>query len=208
MASKAEFRGTCQCCGAVQKLPGSVLSKHGYTTKWGFFEGICAGTGFPPFEESCALVETFIRSAQQKRDHLLSLQEKLRVPTTSNVGWKHVYRTWGRLSGTYYWTEVRVVMHVKPFADGTGEHKEFTYEMLEGTERPHFPRLDFYGKYPQSEAEAATLMNATRADALNADIRNIDQYIQWQTERVQTWTPQSLLPLEGSPNQSVELAAE
>src|SRR6185369_7276388 len=47
---KATHSGSCQICGRVQKLPGDVLSKHGYTTRWGFFSGTCPGSGYRPFE--------------------------------------------------------------------------------------------------------------------------------------------------------------
>lgn len=50
-------KGTCQICGRSQKLPGGVLSKHGYTTRWGFFEKVCPGSGHLPFEVSADMIE-------------------------------------------------------------------------------------------------------------------------------------------------------
>ena len=50
---KAKHIGTCQICGSAQKLPGGRLASHGYTVRWGFFSGICAGTNHLPLEESC-----------------------------------------------------------------------------------------------------------------------------------------------------------
>ena len=44
---KATHDGECQLCGRMQKLPDGRLAKHGYTTRWGFFQGVCPGYAFP-----------------------------------------------------------------------------------------------------------------------------------------------------------------
>lgn len=55
--AKSTNKGTCQWCGAIQKLPNELLSQHGYTTQWGFFEGVCRGSRNQPLEKSCELVK-------------------------------------------------------------------------------------------------------------------------------------------------------
>jgi hypothetical protein len=44
--------GECQGCGRTQMLPEGRLSLHGYTVRWGFFEGVCQGAAHPPLEVS------------------------------------------------------------------------------------------------------------------------------------------------------------
>ena len=56
----ATHEGSCQICGRQQKLPGNVLSKHGYTTRWGFFSGVCPGASYEPFEVSCDLIARYV----------------------------------------------------------------------------------------------------------------------------------------------------
>ena len=50
--AKHTHRGICQVCGAQQAVnPGrQALANHGYTVKYGFFNGICSGAGHRPLE--------------------------------------------------------------------------------------------------------------------------------------------------------------
>jgi len=64
MSRKSTHSGTCQICGKLQKLPYGLLSKHGYMTRWGFFEGTCYGAENKPFEESCAMIQDAILNAK------------------------------------------------------------------------------------------------------------------------------------------------
>lgn len=54
---KATHQGTCQVCGAAQKLPNDLLSLHGYTVEHSFFEGVCKGAKNLPFELNKDLIE-------------------------------------------------------------------------------------------------------------------------------------------------------
>lgn len=67
---KATHTGTCQACGSIQKLPRGLLAKHGYTTEWGFFRGVCQGSDHLPFEQSKDLIEGFIASAESEAARL------------------------------------------------------------------------------------------------------------------------------------------
>lgn len=62
----ATHMGTCQCCGAQQKLPKGVLSQHGYTVDYGFFNGVCQGAGHAPFEENCDLAKRMLKSVEKQ----------------------------------------------------------------------------------------------------------------------------------------------
>jgi hypothetical protein len=46
--------GICQVCGSTQMLPNGRLAKHGYVVQYGWgFQGVCQGSGYLPFEQSC-----------------------------------------------------------------------------------------------------------------------------------------------------------
>lgn len=62
---KATHSGTCQLCGREQKLPGGRLSLHGYTTRWGFFSGVCPGSTWLPFEVSADRIAIAIEANGQ-----------------------------------------------------------------------------------------------------------------------------------------------
>lgn len=54
----ATHQGHCQACGRIQFLPNDVLAKHGYVVKgFGFFNGVCAGSGKKPIEVDRAVLD-------------------------------------------------------------------------------------------------------------------------------------------------------
>lgn len=50
--SKIQLRGHCQVCGNEQAVPNGRMSKHGYTIKNGWFNGVCQGEYHAPIEVS------------------------------------------------------------------------------------------------------------------------------------------------------------
>lgn len=89
MAKKATHRGTCQCCGREQKLPGGVLSKHGYTTEWGFFEGTCTGAGRLPLEKDRSWLDATVENLRAEADVLEKAEPKTIIcPTTEDYGYQ------------------------------------------------------------------------------------------------------------------------
>src|SRR5579863_2290904 len=113
----ATHYGTCQACGSQQKLPAGVLAKHGYTTKWGFFEGTCRGSGERPFEKDYSLIEKFIGYAQTRLASNQEFLAGLKARPTEPKGWVHIYRTAKNryeLSG-YNWHLVEFAMRQEQF---------------------------------------------------------------------------------------------
>jgi hypothetical protein len=49
MTKAIQTRGHCPKCGAIQAVNGS-MSKHGYTVKSGWFQGVCSGDFHQPIE--------------------------------------------------------------------------------------------------------------------------------------------------------------
>jgi hypothetical protein len=50
--SKIQLRGHCQVCGNEQAVVNGRMSKHGYTVKNGWFNGVCQGHQHEPIEVS------------------------------------------------------------------------------------------------------------------------------------------------------------
>lgn len=109
MPKKAEYDGTCQCCGAIQKLPGGLLAQHGYQVVWQSFRGVCPGSRHLPLEVSCDLLARFAEEAEQAAaDFLVQAKAALEADVSGGVGWKyewikgqHVGSRW--VPGHYEW---------------------------------------------------------------------------------------------------------
>ena len=71
---------------------------------------------------------------------------------------------------------------------------------------PNFYYLDEVGKkswvriynppYPKTVEEACNRLNNDAADELNYDIKNLREYLDWQTKRVQDWKLTDLKPID------------
>ena len=61
MSNQSTHTGTCQACGRRQAVHINTgnISKHGYTTNYGFFNGTCGGSDELPLELDTAVnIET------------------------------------------------------------------------------------------------------------------------------------------------------
>jgi hypothetical protein len=85
MSRKSTHRGHCQLCGALHKLPGDVLADHGYTVRWGFFQGVCAGAGSLPYEASCGALVSAASSVQADIANLQAEIEVIRAASDGRV---------------------------------------------------------------------------------------------------------------------------
>jgi hypothetical protein len=214
MKAKATHSGTCQACGCGQKLPYGQLSKHGYTTKWGFFSGICAGAGHLPYELSCDFIQTMIQNVTAQREQTVIERDALLVPATEPKGWVR-HSTYDRASGRSVskWELVEIRCDARAYESYT--FYSFTYQMPfevkglkfdEATRSwlPPVTELRSYNCCEHSKAtsavEAATLCNARYAEVFTARIAEMSNYIKWQGERVTKWklAPEKLIPVESA----------
>lgn len=199
MSRAATHRGTCQCCGSLQKLPYGLLSKHGYTRPDGWFMGVCPGAEELPFEQSCELVEGYLRRAQARLSELHEARAALERPDNT-LGVQSAARIYlgGYAKGKQYqWVDVTLVEEPGTWWDGrprtlviceyvcpkTGQavRRDFS-DMGHGTAR--------------SAAEAQAQLNKTRLFHLGQQIKELEGYVAWQEKRVRDWTPQPLKPLK------------
>ncbi len=201
--NKATHIGTCQCCGSSQKLPGGVLSKHGYTVDWGFFSGVCQGAGYLPFEQSCDLIEKFIKLAKANLAYLIEQKTKWLQPVEGPKAWVQKYRNAhysnGKgVKGAYYWEEVVISEEVKIIGSGSDafEYRTFSYP-VEKKSYHGDGRIEtgFGENAPKTLAEVCAFQNAKYAATFDAKIASARQYIAWQQKRVAEWKPGTLTPL-------------
>lgn len=187
MAAKATHRGTCQCCGHFQKLPSGCLSKHGYHKTWGCFMGVCPGTSQLPLEVSCDYIHACIARAEKSIEVLKGLIEQVKQATFEAVPvQEYVPATWQSRKSYTRWTtgtlsEDGRTITFKTVA-GKVEHKrsDWTVGDIEGTWRDRALRHAV----------------RSRVRAYEVEVKRNQEYIAWQQERVATWKPGTLEPIE------------
>lgn len=113
---KSTHTGTCQACGRAQALPAGVLAKHGYTVKWGFFSGTCAGSGQRPLEIDRHFCDEIIQQLGEQAAaadaRAIEYENGSMVPFQARAGFDAKDRN-GR------WVEVMV-----PYADADEYHQK------------------------------------------------------------------------------------
>lgn len=70
MNDKSTHLGECQICGSQQCLPNGKLAKHGYNVEYGFFSGVCCGSGYLPFEQEKRILENVVISIRADADRM------------------------------------------------------------------------------------------------------------------------------------------
>jgi hypothetical protein len=198
---KATHYGHCQICGARQLLPGSVLAKHGYTTKWGFFSGTCTGSGHQPFEVATNLIEDAIARAQATSFNLRAEAITLRATSTGTKTWVTVYdsATWKDRSSRTRWVEVELTEQQRATTGWDGEpvtissfHYTVEARQMNGTMLAKAQTLDTYGA-TKTLADAVAYGNKGRAAYLDGQADQYDSYAKWQAARIAKWAPAPLV---------------
>lgn len=190
--ARATHKGHCQVCGACQKLPGGVLAKHGYTTRWGFFEGTCPGSGHLPFERDKSLIEAAILRVRESEYFTRTEAATTRERQDPEGCWVHAYFAFGfgarRRSG-YEWISARIDVP----ADAVVRSLHYWHP---GDQRPaRWEQLGYYG--PGGRPEAARWSNASYADrVLLARAARLAEYAAWQEGRIASWEPRDLTPID------------
>ena len=175
--AKATHKGTCQVCGSVQKLPNGRLSKHGYTTRFSFFEGVCAGAGELPFEQSIDLIQGYI---DDSRDCVETLHAELADPTYYINSYYH--RGTGRMDKSEYRS-----VHVPVDVEDAGKfNRACSSVIVNGVQ---YPAQNNYPAGFVNQLISTTTYSHTRL------IKQLNEYIEWQEGRITDWTPTDLIEL-------------
>lgn len=199
MSIKATHKGTCQCCGASQKLPSDVLSKHGYTVKWGFFSGVCQGAGHLPYELSCDLIKSCIANAQEILAKDEATQASYRNRNDGNMAWLLQRRKPVRYGfpATYVWIDVEIFVKFNPFSDvadcAEGQRGYNTFHYID-PETKEERKIESYD-YSISLENFVKSLNERRAKEMDAKITQIKRYITWQTKRLADWKLSETTPI-------------
>jgi hypothetical protein len=170
----------------MQKLPGGVLAAHGYTTRWGFFLGVCDGAGELPYEQSKDYIETCMRRAQTLAANRRTEAAAALLDVNPAKVTVHAYLTGGHgdRSG-YRWIPTRLgfdrIGRVCYWHPGDHSHAEGWRPMAVGSGR--------------TLTEAAALAARKYADHLESEAANFDRYVCWQAERIARWAPAELTPI-------------
>lgn len=181
--------GTCQCCGRIQKAPGELMTAHGYTVTYGFFMGICQGTGHKPFELSIDLIESFIAQADAYADTVKEEIEALKNPDNSQ-GYQtwvcvHIPRKPREKKSSEAWVRATLVQenddvfleYVNPI-DGSAVRMSASKKT---------------SLYLASIEEHQASLNFWRIFHLEPDLKRTEEYAQWQRNRIKNWEPRPLL---------------
>lgn len=171
----ATHTGTCQLCGREQKLPGELLSKHGYAVEWSMFVGTCPGSDHLPFELSINLVDAAIARALVASYAYRTNADETEA-LTSTV-WVHEYTKDARGRGDYQWRLLRVAdVSFAPYAPASID----TWTGADG--KMH--RSSYYG-----DGSTVAAFNKRRAEYLRREAETQERYIEWQQRRIKRWAP-------------------
>lgn len=199
MKNKATHTGHCQVCGAQQKLPGSMLSIHGYTVEFSFFNGICAGTKHLPFEQDISLIEDAI-----KRARVIKADIEARIVrytnSTETSAWFHVYEPTTNRRGykvsQYFWRYLPIYFETKHYpAEASGSGKDFwghKYGHSEEQAKSISSRQDggitYTAEFPMAKV-VEDRNSMYRQMVLEVELTHVTNYIKWQRQRILNWKP-------------------
>lgn len=85
---KTQLRGNCPYCGNEQAvLKNGKMSKHGYTVKFGWFNGVCRGENHKPMQIQREVTDGLVRDVREEVRLLTSYADDLK---TNKVTLKNV----------------------------------------------------------------------------------------------------------------------
>lgn len=188
---KSTHKGHCQFCGRLQMLPNGNLAKHGYTINHGYFSGTCIGSENLPFEQSCSLLESIIKSAEINLSELKIFQENLRKPATKTECYYYIYHdgNW-KHKGYYLWeiVQVRFVVYNEDAVEYAGI--EYLYD-------DKWKKTSWFCKKTEEDLlKKCTEQNIVYANWHMHYLKNLENFINWQQNRMKNWSVKDLLPVE------------
>jgi hypothetical protein len=200
--AKATHSGTCQVCGCFQKLPNGDLSKHGYTTRWGFFEGVCMGSHNKPFEQSTDLIEKAIKEVRGQMVALEAHKLELTVMADCMVELRWFDRRRGEV--IHHWA--KAPLETMSLGGWTGNVLESSYTEQFYT---RYGKETFVSEYihcgleqkndykvKPTKEELIRRANKHYIDTvINSRLKDMSAYLDWQEERVANWVEQPLTPV-------------
>lgn len=191
---QATHIGECQICGHVQKLPNGFLSLHGYTKKWGFFSGTCNGSRYLPFEQSKDRIQQAVDSVKKSIESAKQNAADILASDAFYI-WIYVAATWQVRQSGYRevkLTEAEVSLDgrfIKFIDPKTGAEAKEQRSSLS-------VQPDGNGGWRSPEiADFAKESREKKARQIQARIKEMQMYVEWQEKRMADWAPKELKPV-------------
>jgi len=191
---QATHKGECQICGRTQKLPTGVLSLHGYTVNWGFFNGVCTGAGFLPFEQDNSQIEGAIEAVTAQRDAMVKRAAEIRAdtePETAKATYYVPYQKARNGKGGY----ASVTVQTSDVHLGTKGLRSGDWVATVADNGHEYDALVAPRSVAQTPVEAAYYSNQAIAKEVDSNVEQATAYIAWQTRRNRDWAPRELRPI-------------
>jgi hypothetical protein len=182
---KATHKGNCQVCGALHMLPGGRLAKHGYTTRHGWFEGVCWGSDALPYQQSKDLIEGSISRALARAIELREMGAKAveEAKQPGSTAWEHVYH---RELSNHSRGPVRLWEQVNVHCDEHGRPAQYSPKYAPSRRE----ETRFYGTL-----DAYRLRGAQNyARHMEGLAKQAEEYADHQRKRIADWQPADLIP--------------
>ena len=197
---QSTHKGTCQVCGAVQKIQNNGSSNvfiHGFTKTNGWWnQNECFGSGHKALEVSCDMVENSIARAYDQRDKLrdqASAQEEETADLIAYVPWADKWNDVHWLRGTVVSHQYEVNHYIQD-----GDVHSFAYQVKlpngEIQERVSSNR-DF-----KTEDECLYTFREKEINRLSKIIAEINEYAQHQSEVIDNWVEKPLIKIKEATN--------
>lgn len=197
MANKATHQGHCQLCGHFQKLPGNVLSKHGYTKRWGFFSGVCGGAGYRPFEKSTDRIQIAIDNVKRQIADQQEFKAKVEALTDKIYVRVFIPATWENRKSHYKELILDVAdLEYTKWGDFVFNYtdektKKVKQHKTDGDMLIQLPN----GEWGYEKTNSVKVINRRKIDSINHYIKQMEEYVAWQEERVAKWVEEDLTPV-------------
>ena len=196
-ANKATHSGTCQICGRLQKLPSGRMAKHGYTTRWGFFEGTCPGSDHQPFELACDRIEAAMFDAENHQVAIMAEVHELKV-YTGNKAWVHNYIKTSQWTGAWKWERAEITKKEISYSDGSGSYFSFFKTVITGEGMPARASEEIENYSIRDLPAMVKELNGRYIREREKMIAQLRGYVEWQTKRLEGWkaNPEALVPVK------------
>jgi hypothetical protein len=202
--AKATHQGECQVCGSRQMLPDGLLSIHGYTVEYSFFQGVCYGAKHLPFEQDKSLIEQAILNAKRILKDTVAEIGTLRTGLGQKA-WFHVYVTKQTRRGPrnqYEWMYLDVITKTdsreasETYYTHYYQHAPVANAVKFNSIREEWNNAHAYDSPEFPLVETIRQQNAGYIKMeLDPTVKRIETYIKWQQDRIKNWSVKPLSPV-------------
>lgn len=196
MKEKSTHKGNCQVCDRLQMLPNGRLSKHGYTKRFHYFEGVCPGAKYLPFQQDTSLIPPMIENAKATAKRHRTAAKTWRSNKTYVVK-KSVYSSDIKMQSWDFYNKFKkssILVEGTLSARKDKPEDKFTKLWFTCTVDGKEYNFKLHGVYTHLD-EYRDQLNESQAIHHNGMAKNFDEYVAWQTKRLKEWKPQPLIPV-------------